>query len=89
MARLPAFNRILPVSPIQYDGERAQVHCKEDGTIEIYSRNSENNTTKVSPSAGYVALSSVCVVPPLSLVDNTFSSPLFCDRDHPRGSTRT
>lgn len=30
----------------KYDGERAQIHCDEKGTISIYSRNQENNTTK-------------------------------------------
>lgn len=30
----------------KYDGERAQIHFSEDGTINIYSRNMENNTTK-------------------------------------------
>lgn len=30
----------------KYDGERAQIHFNEDGTINIYSRNMENNTTK-------------------------------------------
>lgn len=30
----------------KYDGERAQIHILEDGKIHIYSRNSENNTTK-------------------------------------------
>ncbi|OWF35231.1 DNA ligase 1-like [Mizuhopecten yessoensis] len=30
----------------KYDGERAQIHILENGTVNIYSRNSENNTTK-------------------------------------------
>ncbi|VDI27175.1 DNA ligase 1 [Mytilus galloprovincialis] len=30
----------------KYDGERAQIHILEDGKVHIYSRNSENNTTK-------------------------------------------
>ncbi|KAJ4437095.1 hypothetical protein ANN_17230, partial [Periplaneta americana] len=30
----------------KYDGERAQVHFAEDGTVNIYSRNQENNTSK-------------------------------------------
>ena len=30
----------------KYDGERAQIHLTEEGKISIYSRNSENNTTK-------------------------------------------
>ncbi|KAL2651262.1 hypothetical protein R1flu_019390 [Riccia fluitans] len=30
----------------KYDGERAQIHYLEDGTVEIYSRNAERNTVK-------------------------------------------
>ncbi|XP_065899199.1 DNA ligase 1-like isoform X2 [Dysidea avara] len=30
----------------KYDGERAQIHVLEDGSVQVYSRNSENNTSK-------------------------------------------
>lgn len=30
----------------KYDGERAQVHLKSDGSVNIFSRNSEDNTLK-------------------------------------------
>ncbi|CAN1171785.1 DNA ligase 1 [Linum perenne] len=30
----------------KYDGERAQIHYTEDGSVEIYSRNAERNTGK-------------------------------------------
>lgn len=30
----------------KYDGERAQIHLLEDGTVKIFSRNSEDNSLK-------------------------------------------
>lgn len=30
----------------KYDGERAQVHLLDDGTISVFSRNSENMSAK-------------------------------------------
>lgn len=30
----------------KYDGERAQIHLHDDGRINVYSRNQENNTSK-------------------------------------------
>ncbi len=30
----------------KYDGERAQIHVLEGGETRVYSRNSENNTSK-------------------------------------------
>lgn len=30
----------------KYDGERAQVHLLGDGSVKIYSRNSEDNSEK-------------------------------------------
>ncbi|EPS73222.1 hypothetical protein M569_01532 [Genlisea aurea] len=39
----------------KYDGERAQVHYLENGTVEIYSRNAERNTEKFPDVVATVA----------------------------------
>lgn len=43
---LDKFQDIEFTCEYKYDGERAQVHISEGGKVSIYSRNSENNTTK-------------------------------------------
>lgn len=43
---LERFDGIEFTSEWKYDGERAQIHMDEKGTISIYSRNQENNTSK-------------------------------------------
>eukprot|EP00002_Diphylleia_rotans_P038441 TRINITY_DN8746_c0_g1_i1.p1 TRINITY_DN8746_c0_g1~~TRINITY_DN8746_c0_g1_i1.p1 ORF type:complete len:493 (-),score=108.24 TRINITY_DN8746_c0_g1_i1:159-1637(-) len=43
---LDRFSELPFTCEFKYDGERAQIHMLEDGTIRIYSRNSENLTPK-------------------------------------------
>lgn len=40
------FGKVLFTMEWKYDGERAQIHLLPDGSMRIYSRNSENNTSK-------------------------------------------
>ena len=46
VAILDKFSEVLFTLEYKYDGERAQVHRLRDGTVRVYSRNSENNTGK-------------------------------------------
>ena len=43
---LDKFSDVLFTLEYKYDGERAQLHRLKDGTVRVYSRNSENNTGK-------------------------------------------
>ncbi|ONK72742.1 uncharacterized protein A4U43_C04F22700 [Asparagus officinalis] len=43
---LDKFQGMEFTSEYKYDGERAQIHYMEDGSVEIYSRNAERNTGK-------------------------------------------
>jgi DNA ligase 1 len=43
--------RVLTLSD---DGERAQVHLEENGTISIFSRNLENNSSKYPDITGII-----------------------------------
>ncbi|XP_067124516.1 DNA ligase 1 isoform X2 [Centruroides vittatus] len=43
---LQRFEKSKFTCEFKYDGERAQIHVLEDGRVQIYSRNQENNTSK-------------------------------------------
>lgn len=43
---LDRFENIAFTCEYKYDGERAQIHKLEDGSMRIYSRNSENMSNK-------------------------------------------
>ena len=45
----------------KYDGERAQIHVLEGGKVHIYSRNSENNTSKYPDIIARMPKVCVCV----------------------------
>ncbi|MFS7910255.1 putative DNA ligase (ATP) [Helianthus anomalus] len=43
---LDRFQKMEFTCEYKYDGERAQIHYLEDGSVQIYSRNAERNTEK-------------------------------------------
>jgi len=54
--KLDRFEGVEFTCEFKYDGERAQIHLLENGTVNIYSRNSENNTEKYPDLAKAVPL---------------------------------
>lgn len=51
---LERFSKVSFTCEYKYDGERAQVHRMEDGTMNIYSRNAENLTPKYPDLLSYL-----------------------------------
>lgn len=51
---LERFDGLRFTAEYKYDGERAQIHIDAEGTVSIYSRNQENNTTKYPDIIGRV-----------------------------------
>jgi DNA ligase-1 len=43
---LKRFESVMFTCEYKYDGERAQIHILEDGSLHVYSRNLEHNTSK-------------------------------------------
>ncbi|KAH9326304.1 hypothetical protein KI387_006482 [Taxus chinensis] len=52
---LDKFQDVKFTCEYKYDGERAQIHYMEDGSVEIYSRNAERNTGKFPDVVNFIA----------------------------------